>query len=65
MELPLIADDRDTEQAFSNQLRAELNNVDKWKFNSGQFFKVDFSSIVELTNKTLTNRTQTFNSSTC
>ena len=35
MELPMIADDREAEQAFADQLLAELDNVDEWTFNSG------------------------------
>ena len=35
MQLPMIADDREAEQAFANQLLAELDNVDEWTFNSG------------------------------
>ena len=34
MELPMIADDRESEQAFAIQLLAELDNVDEWTFNS-------------------------------
>ena len=34
MELPMIEDDRESEQAFSDQLRAELDNVNEWTFNS-------------------------------
>ena len=35
MELPMIVDDREAEQAFANQLPAELDSVDEWTFNSG------------------------------
>jgi len=31
----MIADDREAEQAFANQLLAELDSVDEWTFNSG------------------------------
>ena len=31
----MIADDREAEEAFTNQLLAELDNVNEWAFNSG------------------------------